>query len=225
MTRTMADSDNAASLPEGMDLYAAYVDGQAVPGQSGSYAAACVRFGVSKCISISVDGDSPAHFDDVERGALTIQQAIVRGMPGNYCSLANWPANVAAYRAANKRQPLWWVAGYSTPPDPTIPPGAVGHQYTDGTGAFDTSVMVDYLPGIDPAPKPVPTLPKEKAMIYAVAYPGSGWYLYAPDDNPLLVLVGDAPPGVTQVVLGNQASFNTFAAAVAAQQAAFAAKP
>lgn len=144
----MADSDNAVNLPVGMDLYAAYVDGNAVAGQSGSYAAACARFGSDKCVSISVDGNK-ADVGDVERGALTIQQAISKGYGSVYCSASNWVACQDAYIAAKKPQPQWWVAGYGTPPDPTIPKGAIAHQYTDGTGAYDTSVVMDFWPGID----------------------------------------------------------------------------
>ena len=175
----MADSDNAASLPEGMDLYASYIDGQAVEGQPESYAAACARFGADKCISISVDGN-PAQAGDVERGALTIQQAIVIGYPMLYCSLSNWAVNKAAVAAAGKPQPLWWVAGYATPPDPTIPAGAAGHQYTDGTGAYDTSVMADYLPGIDPAP--VPQEDDVKPIVIGV--PTEGVFLFVPASPP-----------------------------------------
>lgn len=136
----MADSDNAANLPEGMDLYAAYVDGYS------NYDAAVARFGKGKVVSISVDG-APAQVGDVEKGALTIQQAIRIGYGTVYCSTSGWPANVAAYRAAGKPQPQWWVAAYPGI-GPTIPAGAIAHQYQD-VGPYDLSVVADVWPGID----------------------------------------------------------------------------
>lgn len=136
----MADSDNAANLPEGMDLYAAYVDGYS------NYDAAVARFGKGKVVSISVDG-APAQVGDVEKGALTIQQAIQIGYGSVYCSTSGWPANVAAYRAAGKPQPNWWVAAYPGI-GPTIPAGAIAHQYTD-VGPYDLSIVADFWPGVD----------------------------------------------------------------------------
>ena len=140
MTRTMADSDNAGNLPEGMDLYGAYVDGYS------NYDAAVARFGKGKVVSISVDG-APAQVGDVEKGALTIQQAIQIGYGTVYCSTSNWPANVAAYRQAGKAQPNWWVAAFPGI-GPVIPAGAIAHQYTDA-GPYDLSVVADFWPGVD----------------------------------------------------------------------------
>ena len=148
MTRVGYDSDVAANLPQGGDVYFGYVDGSAVPGQAQSYQEAKARFPGKRVLSISVTG-LPADVGDVESGALTIQQAIQIGYVMVYNSLSNWAANIAAYAAAGKPQPLWWVASYGALPDPSIPAGAAAHQYTDGTGAFDTSSVIDFLPGID----------------------------------------------------------------------------
>lgn len=109
------------------------------------------RFPNAIHVTISVDGNA-AQVGDVERGAMTIGQAIAIGYGTVYCSASSWPNNVAAYRTARKPQPNWWIAAYPGAGE-TIPAGAVAHQYSD-VGGFDSSVAANYWPGVDPAPKP-----------------------------------------------------------------------
>lgn len=189
--RTMADSDVAADLPAGCDLYAAYCDGQAVFGQPQSYREAVARFPGVPVLSISVDGN-PADIGDVEKGALTIQQAIAIGYKTVYCSLANWAANINAYSAAGAPPPNWWVAAYPGS-GAIIAAGAVAHQYVDA-GPYDLSVVADYWPGVDPSPVPPP---EEIPVEPFVAIPSAGaaplpQYLVIPENLTKLWITSEA---------------------------------
>lgn len=196
--RTMADSDVAASLPEGMDIYAAYIDGQAVPGQPQSYAAAKARFPDKIVLSISVEHPGhPADIGDVENGGLTIKDAIRMGYKTVYCSTSQWLANLTAYKQAGKPQPNWWVAAYPGY-GPTVPPGAVAHQYQD-VGGYDLSVVADHWPGVDPLPGP-PTK-EEDVKPFVMGIQGeAGIYLFVPAAAPYKILLPDIPTASAMIV-------------------------
>jgi hypothetical protein len=90
-----------------------------------------------------------------------------------YFSQSRWQTVHQAFVNQGVPEPGYICAAYPGT-GPVIPPGYVGHQYEDA-GTYDISVVVDYLPGIDPTPvpptptppkpKPVPPPPKEDQMI------------------------------------------------------------
>jgi hypothetical protein len=83
-----------------------------------------------------------------------------------YCSESAWPSVKGAFAAARTDQPSYWVAGYPGYEGDAIPPGAIGHQWIDHNGVWDESIMVDYLPGIDPDPNP--TEPTQEQIMQAI---------------------------------------------------------
>jgi hypothetical protein len=161
----MADSVNPTSLPAGMDLYGAYDDGS-----YNNVVAVRQRFPSATVIAITVlASDNMGDCLDVENGDATPQDAPAwvqkRRLAGHlgplvYCSEAIWPEVRLAFSNAGVLAPGYWIAAYPGI-GPVIYPGAIGHQFIDH-GAWDESVMVDYLPGIDPAPLPSAPDPKEK---------------------------------------------------------------
>jgi hypothetical protein len=98
---------------------------------------------------------------DVESGDATAAQAVTwctetmkdvsNSLLTVYCDAANWQAVRAAFSAAGVSEPNWWIAAYDN--SPTIPAGAIAHQYASND-AYDTSVVADYWPGVDPVPVP-----------------------------------------------------------------------
>jgi len=178
VTRTMYDSTGgqAHNIPRGAQMVAGFVDGYAWTQSEWDLFPDAVK------VTISVYGN-PADVGDVENGALTIQQAIKIGYPSVYCSTYFWAANQAAYRAAGKPQPNWWVAAYPGA-GPTVPAGAIAHQYSSD-GGYDTSVVADYWPGVDPipAPPPAPAQNPEDAMSVIVLQPGEPFFVSGPDEN------------------------------------------
>lgn len=162
MTRTCADSVTVASLPDGLPMYAAYVDGL-----YRNYDECKKRFPTSIVIGIAVFPSTLAgDCLDVEQGDATPVQApewvrarrnAGHGGPLVYCSLAAWPSVRSEFVRQGVPEPSYWIAAYPGN-GPELYDGSVGHQWTD-TGPYDLSVFVDYLPGIDPMPVPdQPTL-------------------------------------------------------------------
>jgi hypothetical protein len=82
--------------------------------------------------------------------------------PTVYTNQAEWAGAVQTFNARGVAPPHWWIAAW--PGSPGIPPGAVAHQYASNT-RYDTSVVLDYWPGVDgkagggPAPKPAAAPP------------------------------------------------------------------
>lgn len=183
MTRRMADSTNVLNLPGGFDLYAGYDDGRWP-----SADAIKAKYGTKTVIRITVfPSDNEGDCLDVESGDATPAQApawIVKrrqaghGGPLVYCSWSALPSVRQAFTSAGIPFPGFWVAGYPSPDGDAIPAGTVGHQWIDH-GPYDESLMVDYLPGIDPAPVPPippvqPTNSEDEVMITGlVAFNGS----------------------------------------------------
>ena len=165
MTRRMADSVNAALLPEGFDVYGCYDDGL-----YNNVAAVRARFPTKPLVVFTVfSNDNYGDCLDVEQGDAEPYQApgwIVRrrwdGHPGPmvYCSLSVWPEVRHAFAVAQVPEPGYIIAAYPGP-GPVMIPGAVGHQWID-RGPYDESVIADYLPGIDPAPVPEIPPPPDK---------------------------------------------------------------
>lgn len=67
--------------------------------------------------------------------------------PSVYCGFSNWAEVRQAFNDAGEPEPHYWVAGWNG--QQSIPDGAVAHQYTDG-GDYDSSVVADFWPGVDP---------------------------------------------------------------------------
>jgi hypothetical protein len=163
--REMADSVTPGNLPPGLPLYAGYDDGHYMD-------VAQIRALERDATAMAVTTD-PADNEgdclDVENGDARPEDAPpwtdrrrVAGHPGplNYCSEDTRQALLAAYASYQNGAvpvPGLWVAAYPGKGPVLQEPTDVGHQFVDH-GGWDQSVMVDYLPGIDPAP-PLPPLP------------------------------------------------------------------
>lgn len=158
MTRRMADSITPADLPDGFDLYGGYDDGR-----YNDIAAIKARFPGKTVIAFTVFAhDNYGDCLDIEKGDATVEQAPAwttrrrlagHGGPLNYCAWSTLPALKAQYAAQKVTEPGYIVAGYPAPDGDAIPPGCVGHQWIDH-GHYDESIIVNYLPGIDPNPHP-----------------------------------------------------------------------
>lgn len=151
MTRKMYDAISGSAVPTDGDLYAGYDDGNWP-----SAAALAARFPGKTVVHITVNpndnqgvvGDGPPDngaWDEWVNWTLNRRAAGVD--PTLNTNTSNWSAGKAAFTAAGVAQPHWWIAQYDN--DPTIPAGAIAKQYA--TGAYDTSSVADYWPGVDPA--------------------------------------------------------------------------
>lgn len=160
--RHMYDSTTLDAIPANATMVAGYVDG--------SYAnirAIRQRWPHAIHVTITVTGaDLSAQVVDCESRDTTPASAArwakrkiaaKAGHPTIYCSASVWPtvkAEVA--KAGIARQVSYWIAHYDN--DPTVPAGAVAKQYrSTNKPNLDYSVVVDYWPGVDAAPKPPPT--------------------------------------------------------------------
>jgi hypothetical protein len=168
--RTMFDAVTPSALPRSAVMVAGYVDGIYA-----NLAAIRSEFPNAIEVSIAVAWSDRAQVLDVESGDATPEQAVtwctqtMKDVPNSlltvYCDAANWPAVRAAFQAAGVSEPQYWIAAYDN--SPTIPTGAIAHQYAS-TDAYDTSVVADYWPGVDPVP-PTPPTPPEDAVTLADA--------------------------------------------------------
>jgi hypothetical protein len=200
--RRMADSVTVANLPEGFDVYGGYSDGLYA-----NMTELKARFPDKPLIAFTVD---PSHDYgdclDVETGDANPTQAPPwtemrrkSGHPGplTYCSESIWGVVRAAYQNQGVPEPGYIVAGYPGSPGEggMYPPPAVGHQFKDW-GPYDESVLVDYLPGIDPAPVPPPigedvvditsTVDPNGAQrhTYTVSLSGQVWHYWQDTSGP-----------------------------------------
>lgn len=170
--RTMFDSTTAADVPKGGDLYAGYVDGRYV-----TASALRKRFPKATVVTITVLGTPGAHVCDTEPGNIGVAGAvrwakneIVAGRkPTLYCMASMWPqVKTAAKKAGIDGKVSYWIASYDGKAE--IPKGAVAKQYLHGDknnpgsysgGHYDTSIVADRWPGVDPE-QPAP--PKVKPL-------------------------------------------------------------
>lgn len=143
--------------PDPTTLIAAYVDNSDNPL---SYNQAVSAYPKNQIVSISTEARFFAQILDVERGATDpanksaivdwINRArYVGGDPIIYATPTNW-VMVASYFGNNP--PQWWEANWNG--EQTITPGSMGHQYANSdsavpVGAYDSSVILDYVKGID----------------------------------------------------------------------------
>jgi hypothetical protein len=158
----MYDSVNPGALPAGPALVAGYVDG--------SYAWPASGWQLWRdvvCVRISMDAAlDQGDVLDVERGDASPFDAVGwvlrrRGAgadPSVYCNEATWPTVRALFTAMRVAEPHWWIASWPGG-GPVLLERAVAHQYSHGN-AWDTSVVANYWPGVDPpSPFPAPSVP------------------------------------------------------------------
>lgn len=158
--RTMADSVTAADLPDGKDLYAAYIDGEYA-----DYTAAVARFGADKVVPVTVDptsahgivGDGPPDNGTWTKWVAWVGRRREAGAdPTMYTDGDQLAAGREAFAAQGVGEPHWWVASWTGTEPTELPAGVVALQYASpeyGSGGhFDLSVVATHWPGVDPAP-------------------------------------------------------------------------
>ena len=156
MTRILYDAITPTNIPANPQMVAGYVGGNSWTWTAKSWA----LFPNAVKVRITCDyTQNDGHVGDCETGALTeaeapgwVRMRRASGIdPTIYCSTSRWPAVRASFAAQGVAQPHYWVAAYPGA-GPTIPVGAIAHQYSD-VGGFDTSIVADFWPGVDaPAP-------------------------------------------------------------------------
>lgn len=159
MSRTMFDSVNPEHIPADAAMVAGYIQGPYAWSAAG-----WARFPHAVKVQIATVVEPVAgHVLDVERGdaspALAVSWVLQRRAagvdPSVYCNASTWPVVRAAFAAHRVAEPHWWIAAYNG--SATVPAGAVAHQYVDDRAAgHDISAVLDYWPGVDPAPQPSP---------------------------------------------------------------------
>lgn len=159
----MADSVTSADIPSGYPLVGYYVDGLYAWSDADRR-----RHQASILVGITVTGNTlDAQVADVENGDLTAAQGadwafrkIQAGQfPWLYFSYSRFGEVAAAVHARGIPDNQWaaWIALWDGKAQ-LLPNNAL-KQYANPTlsgGHYDLSIAADYLPGIDPAPVPVP---------------------------------------------------------------------
>ncbi len=184
--RTMYDAVTVSNLPVGGDLYAGYDDGLYA-----NVGAIHARFPGSLVLAITViASDLYGDVLDVETGDATPVQApqwvAARRAGGHpnpivYTNSSTWPTVKAAFSSAGIAPPIYWIAQYdnaaSIPVD-WLTAGCVAKQYKGGdTSPYDTSVVINYIPGID---QESPDMPAPNDVVDELHGPnGSVWQLKA----------------------------------------------
>lgn len=157
MTRFMLDALNVHNIPRQVPtttLLASYVDHPEYAVQP--FDVLCELFPNHRCVPIAAHGGD-ALICDVENGAMTpadvptwlVRQRLRGGNPWCYATESNWYLVHVACISYGIAPPLWWKADWADGPD--IPASAIGTQYAHN-GLWDTSVILDYIPGFDPPP-------------------------------------------------------------------------
>jgi hypothetical protein len=156
MTRYMLDGIVASNIQAAVSKYDAKLIAGYTDGRWPDFQAAHALMPELLAVSITV---TPTQFGalvlDVENGDASPAQAPAwvvgsraRGIvPCIYCNASTWPAVRAAFTSARVAEPLYWIADYDN--NPTIPDGAIAHQFL-GTLSFDVSSVADMWPGLDP---------------------------------------------------------------------------
>lgn len=235
------DSTSASAVPADGDVYLGYIDGS-----YRSYQGLVTRFPGKLVVPISVDPASNLGlvFDGPpDNGTWPgVVDWVVRRRshgvdPTVYTDLSSWTTAQAAFRSAGVAYPHWWIAHYDG--IATVLDSTVGKQYNSVANRYDTSVFVDYWPGVDPAPPsggPTVTTPPatagmedEMATILAVspdpsvagATTGTGLYLmsgalvaHIPDQASASALLG---AGIKQAAV-SAATYQSILAAAASLQ-------
>lgn len=221
MTRLMYDSDVAADIPADAQMVAGYLDIWS--------AEEWARFPHAVKVHIArfdwLNGDVL----DVESTLATpgqapawVQRQRARGStPCVYTSASNWQACRDAFAAAAVPEPLWWIASYQSPNDPSIPAGAIAHQYASpayGSGGhWDLSTVVDYWPGVDPDPPPRPH--RRKRSMFDPIYIGTPSGHYVVDSDGQAQAVQSGPTDGSEIAMTS----DEFNALLTQRQKSFAA--
>jgi hypothetical protein len=154
VTRTGADSTVAAYLPEGMDIYLGYVDGN-----FRSYDQIKARFPGKLVVPIATQasgnvgivGDGPPDNGTWPEWVAWVQRRRKAGVdPTINTNSSTWPAAVKAFNDAGVAQPHWWIAKWDDHPE--VISGTIGKQYKSVPQRYDLSLFADYWPGVDPKP-------------------------------------------------------------------------
>ena len=199
MTRMMYDGVTATEVPAGAAIYAGYVDGAWQ-----SYDALVAEYPGALHVSVCVTSADDARVLDVESGDATPDEApawaSAQRKAGNpypvvYMNESTWSAVESAFADQDVAAPLYWVAAYVDDPSdvPAIPAGAIALQYYD-YGGYDASVVADYWPGLDPAPKPVATAALEEDDMNTTSSSGRAGLTWAAGSRHV-VQVGYDPSG------------------------------
>lgn len=190
--RTLYDAvaSKSTNIPADAQMVAGYV-----VGPYAWTAADWARFPNAVQVTITTTAAEDADVLDVETGAANPDSAppwcsIQRkhgGTPSVYCNLSTWPAAKAAFAAAGVTEPNWWIAAYDNVAE--IPDGAVAKQYTDNapSNPYDTSIVADYWPGVDPLPQPS----EEDMKPVVIGVEGQGVFLFVPAQNPYKLYLPD----------------------------------
>jgi len=169
----MYDSITAGLIPRDAQLVAGYVDGL-YAWSADDWALFADIPHVRIAVFPTTDDGNCAN---VEAGDMTPENVVgwvelrrAAGVdPSVYCSAASWATVRAQFQAQGVAEPHYWIATWDSVQ--AIPPGAVAHQYDNGPN-FDTSIVADYWPGVDPmtapTPAPSPTDPAFAAAVRAV---------------------------------------------------------
>ena len=159
--RLLYDGITASNLPPDAVIVAGYVDGL-FRWKDSDWA----RFTRAIKVRIAVfSSTNDGQVLDVEQGnALPVQAPNWVKMrraagidPTVYCSLSDWPRVKQAFNNQGVAPPHYWIAAYPGN-GPQLYPGSIAHQYASNN-KFDTSVVADYWPGVDPKPSPPPIPP------------------------------------------------------------------
>ena len=201
MTRRCADSVTPANLPPGFDLYGGYDDGN-----YNNVNAIKAMYPNKTVIHFTVfASDNFGDILDVENGDATpaqapgwvkMRRAAGHGGPLVYCSEATWSQVRQAFQSAGVPEPGYWIAGYPGSVGHALYPGSIAHQWID-YGPYDESIVVDYLPGIDPVPSGGGDVPLPTDVVDSWSVPGTdggshfdlhadgGLFAYGCDPNQL----------------------------------------
>lgn len=182
--RTAFDATDVLTLPAGADLYMGYDDGNWP-----NAAAIAAKFPGKTVVRITVfPADNEGDMLDVENGDATPAEAPAwvaqrraagHGGPLVYCAESNRVNVVGAFAVAKVALPGLFIAAYPGVGAALQEATDVGHQYSDqgGGGAYDISVVVDYLPGIDSwSPGPLSTQTEKNMLTKNTSAVNGGGY-------------------------------------------------
>lgn len=192
MTKVMYDGVTPSRIPSNATMVAAYINGP----YGDSYNEAVKLFPNAEHIAISIDPALVGQVLDCEKYDARPDQCpswvkLSRAAgfdPTVYMSQSVWPTVRQAFLSQGVAEPHYWVASYASTPDPTIPDGAVAHQYQNTPG-YDISSVIDDWPNPVPVnPVKVPTTKEEVMALTAIIVrpndsKGKGGAMGIVDDN------------------------------------------
>lgn len=156
--RLMYDACNPDGIPRDAQMVGGYVDAGCTwpPGAWGMFPKAVkVRIASLPSTNDGTVGDGPPDNGTwPEWVAWVVMRRHAGADPTMYTDLDQWAAGQQAFRSAGVAQPHWWIANWNGVAD--VPAGAMAHQYKNVGDAYDLSAVLDYWPGVDPAPGTTP---------------------------------------------------------------------